>query len=99
MPRGYACRVDGNHAEIVAALRKAGASVLDCSKVGNGCPDLIVGMAGKTALIEIKNPRTQYGRAGLSRLQADWHSEWRGGTLAVVNDVEGALRVLKVMEA
>lgn len=99
VPRGYACRVDANHAEISRALKDAGASVLDCSKVGQGCPDLIVGKNGKTALMEIKNPKTQYGRAGLSKLQAEWHAEWRGGTLAVVCDVESALRVLKVMEA
>ena len=99
VPRGYACRVDANHAEISRALKEAGASVIDCSKVGQGCPDLIVGKNGKTALMEIKNPKTQYGRAGLSKLQAEWHAEWRGGTLAVVCDVESALRVLKVMEA
>ncbi len=35
-------RVDVNQAEIVAALRKAGAVVVDTHVVGKGCPDLFV---------------------------------------------------------
>ena len=36
-------RVDRNHSEIVDALRQAGASVQSLVKVGDGCPDLLVG--------------------------------------------------------
>lgn len=42
MMRKYG-RTDSNHAEIAAALRKAGASVVSLASVGNGCPDLLVG--------------------------------------------------------
>lgn len=98
MPR-YACSVDANHKEIVDALRGEGASVIDTSRLGSGFPDLIVGHAGKTVLIEVKNPNTQYGRAGLNKNQLRWKEAWCGGPFSIVTDVESALRVLRVMEA
>lgn len=52
-----AARVDANHAEIVSALRKCGFQVLDLSRVGGGCPDLLVCRAGKIRLVEVKAPK------------------------------------------
>ena len=37
-----AAKVDGPHAAIVKALRQCGYQVLDPSRVGDGCPDLLV---------------------------------------------------------
>lgn len=91
--------MDRNQSEIVDALRRCGASVTSLAAVGKGVPDLLVGHAGKTALMEVKDWSLPPSARGLTTAQQIWHSEWRGGTLAVVNDVEGALRVLKVMEA
>jgi len=34
-------KVDGNHAEIVEALRKKGWLVLSLAPVGDGCPDIL----------------------------------------------------------
>lgn len=39
-------RTDGNQAEIVRALRSAGATVQTLHTVGKGCPDLVVGFRG-----------------------------------------------------
>jgi hypothetical protein len=89
-----AAKVDANQGAIVAALRAAGCSVTSLAGVGNGCPDLLVGVGGKTAILECKVPGEK-----LNALQRDWHAAWRGGTLAVVFDVESALRVARVMEA
>ena len=50
-----AARTDANQAEIVAALRKAGASVTSLAGVADGCPDLLVGRAGQTLLMEVKD--------------------------------------------
>ena len=94
MPRGYASRVDNNHKEIVEALRKAGASIIDTAKLGGGLPDLIVGYNGKTFLVEVKNLKTQYGRAGLNKNQRKWLEEWTGGPFAMVSDIESALRAI-----
>ena len=94
MPRGYACRVDDNQKDVVSAMRAAGAYVIDTSKMGNGFPDLIVGFRGVTLLMEVKNPKTQYGRAGLNKRQKSWHAEWTGGPLSTVDGPEAALRAL-----
>ena len=92
-------KVDKNQVAIVEALRRCGASVTSLAEVGRGVPDLLVGHAGKTALMEVKNSDLPPSARGLTLDQQIWHAEWRGGTLAVVCDVESALRVLKVMEA
>lgn len=91
----YAARVDANQPEIVAALRKAGASVWVI-----GLPvDLLVGFRGQTMLMEVK---TLTGKrapkaAGHTQLQKDFMLDWRGGAVSTVTDVEGALRALGVM--
>lgn len=92
-------KVDANQTTIVDALRCCGASVTSLAAVGRGVPDLLVGHAGRTALLEVKNKDLPPSARGLTIDQQIWHAEWRGGTLAVVCDVESALRVLKVMEA
>lgn len=89
----HAARVDGNQAAIVAALRNKGASVYLIKLP----VDLLVGFGGKTALVEIKNPASRYGRAGANANQASWLASWQGGTAAVVDSVEAAERLLAVM--
>lgn len=91
----YAARVDSTQAEIVKALRAAGAYVWII-----GLPvDLLIGFQGKTALVEVKvlvgvKKRKQ---SAFTALQAAFMREWTGGTVATVTDVEGALRLLEVM--
>lgn len=92
-----AAKIDANQPEIVNALRRAGATVQSLAAVGAGCPDLLVGYANKTALIEVKDGSKVNSAQKLRPMQSDWHGNWTGGMLAVVNDVEGALRVLNVM--
>jgi hypothetical protein len=98
MPRGYACKKDANHNEIVEAMTKAGAYVLDMSHVGRGFPDLIVGFQNMTILMEIKNPKTNYGKKGLNKNQLKWKEQWTGGTYCVVDSVEAALRMIGVVK-
>ena len=50
-------RTDPNQAEIMAALRKAGAHVTSLHTVGKGCPDLLVSYHGKWFVIEVKGPK------------------------------------------
>ncbi len=89
--------MDANQAQIVDALRSCGASVQPLHMVGGGVPDLLVGYRNRTALIEVKDGSQPPSKRQLTPDQLDWHAAWRGGTLAVVCDVESALRVLKVM--
>lgn len=93
-----AAKVDANQAQIVDALRSCGASVQPLHMVGSGVPDLLVGYRGRTALIEIKDGSLPPSKRQLTDDQLRWHGAWSGGALAVVCDVESALRVLRTME-
>ena len=85
-----AARVDANQAAIVSALQAAGASVEII-----GLPvDLLVGFRGVTLLIEVKNPKSQYGKAGANKNQANFMQSWRGGPVALVDSPEAALRAI-----
>ena len=88
-----AARTDANQAAIVQALRQAGCTVIDLSAVGGGVPDLLVGVAGQTVLIECKDGSKPPSARRLTPDQQAWHAAWRGGPLAVVCDVDSALRV------
>ena len=86
----HAARVDANQAEIIAAMRSKGASVYVI-----GLPvDLLVGHAGKTALVECKTDKGKY-----TALRRSFMGSWGGGTVATIRDVEGALTLIRTMEA
>jgi len=84
----YAARVDKNQAEIVKALRDAGAYVWII-----GLPvDLLVGYNGHSFLVEVKDgPKKR-----LTKLQQDFFENWSGSTLARIDGPEAALRMIGV---
>ena len=84
-------RVDSNHKEIVAALRKAGATVVSLAAIKHGCPDLLVGYAGETILMEVKMPKGKF-----TPDQLDFLSKWKGGAISRVDSVEAAIRALGI---
>lgn len=79
-----AAAVDANQAEIVAALRAVGATVITCHAVGKGFPDLVVGYRGETFLIEVKDPSQPLHRHELTPAQVEFHAAWRGRPIAKV---------------
>lgn len=91
-------KLDANHNEIVNALRSCGASVVSLASVGNGVPDLLVGFNGRTCLLEVKDGSKPPSHQCLTDAQSDFISKWRGSSIAIVNSVDGALRVLGVMK-
>lgn len=91
-------KVDANQKEIVDALRRVGASVVSLSNVGNGVPDLLVGFNGRTCLLEVKDGSKPPSHQHLTDAQLDFISKWRGSSIAIVNSVDGALRILGVMK-
>ncbi len=91
----FAKRVDKNQKDIVEAFRKCGATVIDLSKVGKGIPDLLVGYNNKTALVEIKSSET----AKFTPHQEAFIREWNGGTLARIHDIDGVLRLIKLLNS
>ncbi|MCB0108504.1 MAG: hypothetical protein KDE53_21435 [Caldilineaceae bacterium] len=86
-----AAKVDTNHSQIVTGLRAIFGPdcVLDLSAVGRGCPDICVGVRGKTLLMEIKTPTGK-----LTSDQVYWHRNW-GGQKAVVTTLQEALDVIE----
>jgi hypothetical protein len=88
-----AAKVDRNQAEIVAALRSAGATVQPLHSVGQGCPDLLVGYRGRNWLIEVKDWQAQAADRKLNPRQVEWHGGWKG-QVAKVETPEAALAVI-----
>lgn len=93
-----AAKIDDNQAEIVEALRKAGATVQSLAAIGKGCPDLLVGIANRTILMEIKDGSKPPSKRELTPAQQEWHSKWNGGALAIVDSIESALRVVGLVK-
>ena len=85
--------VDANQAEIVAALRRVGASVCDLSALGAGCPDVLVGYRGVNYAVEIKDGGKFKSQRKLTPAQVAWHRDWRG-QVCIVETVDEALRAI-----
>lgn len=88
-----AARTDANQPDIVAALRKIGATVQPLHAVGQGCPDLLAGYQGQNFLIEVKDGAKPPSARKLTSDQVEWHAGWKG-QVVVVESVSDALRVV-----
>jgi hypothetical protein len=88
-------KVDLNQMEIVATLRKIGATVQSLASVGNGCPDLLVGYQGINYLMEVKDGDKVPSAQKLTPDQVKWHIEWRG-VVHIVRSVDDAFQVLGI---
>jgi len=88
----HAARVDANQATIVAALRKAGASVQPLFRVGDDCPDLLIGYRSQNFVIEVKTPKGL-----LSPGQTLWFRDWRGQA-CIAHTAEEALRSIGALK-
>ena len=85
----YAARVDANQAQVVSALRAAGAYVWII-----GLPvDLLVGFNNQMYLVEIKNG----SKKNLTKLQQDFFASWTGGGLHRIESPDEALRMIGVI--
>lgn len=81
-------KVDSNQPAITAALRELGVSVTPTHMVGNGFPDLVLGLEGHNFLVELK---TKGGRLTEDELQ--WQQDW-GGQFLVAQELSEILRPL-----
>ena len=82
-------RQDANAAEIISALRKVGVEVYDMGRTAQflaGFPDLLVVVAGRMHLIEVK---TEKGR--LTEDQEHFHESWAGPPIIIVRSPEEAV--------
>ena len=90
----YKKRVDQNQNEIKHAFIALGASVLDLSRVGQGCPDLAIGYKGKMALVEVKSSN----KATFTEPQLKFIGNWKGGAINRIDSIEGAIRLIKLLD-
>lgn len=83
-----AAKVDGNHAQIVSALRKAGIAVKSLAAIGGGFPDLLCAFRGVAVLLEIKRPGEKPNAA-----QIEFLATWPAPAY-VVQSEEEAIRMV-----
>jgi hypothetical protein len=87
-------RIDRNQPEIVAALRKHGASVAVLSGCGGGIPDLVVGFRGGNWLFEVKDEFAKPSDRRLTPDQLIFHELW-AGQIAIVTNCQEAIALLE----
>lgn len=98
-----AAKVDGNHAEIVDTLRGYGCLVLSLAQLGSGIPDLLVatprGLDGRRrlGLVEVKNSSKPPSKRRLTDDQVAFWDEWKDTPLALVDNVDSALRFARML--
>jgi hypothetical protein len=90
----YAKKVDANQSEIVKVFKQLGCSVFDCSRVAGGFPDLLIGKNKRTVLVEIKSSE----KASYTPAQKLFMINWRGSTVVRINDIDGAIRLVKLLD-
>jgi Holliday junction resolvase len=88
-----AARTDDNQREIVEMFRKLGCTVLDLSKVGKGCPDILVGAQSRNHLVEIKDGSKPPSKRRLTADQTKFHRVWRGDVHVVQSLADVAVLV------
>ena len=91
----YASRHDENHKTLVSAFMSLGCSVVDLSRVGGGCPDLLVSCGGygspASVLVEIK---TEKGR--LNAAQKEFRIASKAG-IEVARTADDVARIVSAM--
>jgi len=90
MSRG---RTDANQQEIINALRAIGCSVVDCSQMGDGFVDLVVGRRRKNWLLEVKDGNKRKSDQALTPAQVKFHGLWRG-QIDIVRSADEAIAVI-----
>lgn len=95
MSRGVQrCRLDGNHTAVCAALRNAGMEPLSLAKVGEGCPDIVVGWLGVNVLLEIKDGEKPPSARQLTAAEQDFHATWPGQVHIAESPEQAVLAVI-----
>jgi Holliday junction resolvase len=85
----WAKTLDANHLEIVEHLRKSGLEVLDLSRVGQGCPDILVSDTSHMWLFEIK---TEKGK--LKKSQEKFLALWKGKKIHIVRSADEIFKII-----
>lgn len=92
-----AARQDGNHGIIVGYFERFGCSVANTHMVGNGFPDIVVGLNQKSALVEIKDPAKPKSKRVLTGDEKKFQDGWKGNYF-IVEDLEDVIALVKALE-
>jgi hypothetical protein len=85
-------RKDANQPALVAFAEAFGASFMDLSQLGKGRPDGLLGLHGKTFLVEFKTVS-----GALTPDQTAFIASWRGSPVHIVRTVEDMERLLRTV--
>jgi Holliday junction resolvase len=95
----HRAKIDANQTAIVTALRAAGCAVQSLATIGNGCPDILVGVRGVNYLIEIKDGSKTPSQRKLTPDEEKWHLLWKMfGQVDTAESVEQALGIIGLRE-
>jgi hypothetical protein len=87
-------KVDLTQGEIVAALRSAGCSVAILSSIGQGFPDLCIGIGGISILMEVKT-----AKKGFTDPEKFFRDRWKGSYLVGRSARSALVAVFQYMNA
>ena len=89
-------KVDRNQREVSQALTQCGAWVIDCSRVGEGYPDLNVLHRGRVMYVEVKDGSKPPSARKLTPAQAEFHARAaaHGVPVHVVKDIDEAIALI-----
>ena len=73
-----AARTDANHKSVSDAFKALGCDVVSLAAVGNGVPDLLIGIHGVNGLVEVKDGSKPPSEQKLTPDQEKFHANWRG---------------------
>ena len=88
-------KVDANHAEIVAALRRMGCSVISLAPIGGGCGDILVGRRGINLMFEIKDGSKPPSECELTHDEKIFHAQW-AGQISTVYSAREAIELVRI---
>jgi hypothetical protein len=92
----YRRKVDANQAAVTRELRQLGCFVEPAlSRVGGGCPDLLVGYRGRWHLVELKDPAQPPSARALTDDEAEWIA--RANPYAPVIVATGSEEIMEVI--
>lgn len=88
-------RVDANHWEVFAALRRLGWCVISTADLGGGFPDLVAAKAGVLRLIEVKDGKKKPSARKLTPHEAVYHADMAaaGCPVLIIESVEDVLNL------
>ena len=92
-----AARVDSNQTEIVKAFRRLGASVAHTHTLGNGFPDVVVGVRGVNYLVEIKDGSKPPSQRKLTQDEQEFRGAWRG-QYVVIESIDDVIQFINQTE-